>query len=486
MEGKGRKSYPQRTEGKSGILGRNSCIVFCFLLCAFSTIAYSQDSVWQVREISFSGNHITREHILQREISLNVGDSLSWTEISQAAGEGRQNLENTGLFNFVEMEIRVLDSSNNHLSLHYTLTERWYLWPLPVFEIADRNINSWWESGAFRRANYGFLVTHHNMRGRKEKLTAAFLTGHENLLSLVYDFPYLDRNRLWGAWGGFSYATTRELLLGEENNRPVWFDSQDLVLQQRLRFGVGAHYRPGFYHRFQLSTVYEKIRLHDSVVISNPRYPYREAQLESALLSLKFYYQWDRRDQRYYPLDGHYLDVNLDWHFTSAAGLRTLEWQQSFLMNARRYIPLSHRWYASGGWTGFLSLPGSSPFLFHQGLGFDRKFVRGYEDFLFTGEAYALAKTELKWALMPQREMRLPFIPYTQFNRLHLALFLSAFADGGWIYQRLPEGGTDREWLGGYGLGMNLVTYYDKVLRLEYSRNKMGKGGFFVHVLAPI
>lgn len=460
-------------------------VLFILFFC-FASPAFSQDTLWLIRDIVFSGNKITREHILEREIDLSIGDALPLDEIRKVAAAGRQNLENTGLFNFVEMEIRVLDSSQQYLALYFEFTERWYLWPLPVFEIADRNINAWWESGAFRRANYGFLLSHHNMRGRKEKLTAAFLTGHEKLLSLEYDIPFLDRNRRWGGWGGFSYATTRELLLEEEAHKPVWYFSEDLVLQQRVRFGLGVHYRPGFYHRFQLSTVYEKLSLHDSVLAINPRYPYQEGQALSKMLSFKFYYQWDRRDQRYYPLKGHYLDVNLDWHFIPSAQTHTTKWLQSLLMNARRYVQLSPRFYAAGGLLGFLTLPGSSPFLFHQGLGFDRKFVRGYEDFLFAGEAYAVAKTDFKWALMPQRKIRLPFIPYRQFNRLHLALFLTAYADGGLIYRRLPNDGLEKNRLGGYGLGLNLVTYYDKVLRLEYSRNGKGKGGFFIHAVAPI
>jgi len=31
------------------------------------------------------------------------------------------------------------------------------------------------------------------------------------------------------------------------------------------------------------------------------------------------------------------------------------------------------------------------------------------------------------------------------------------------------------------GIGFDLVTYYDKVLRLEYTVNHFGQGGFFVH-----
>jgi hypothetical protein len=38
----------------------------------------------------------------------------------------------------------------------------------------------------------------------------------------------------------------------------------------------------------------------------------------------------------------------------------------------------------------------------------------------------------------------------------------------------------------GYGIGLDFVTYYDIVLRSEYSFNKFGEHGFFLHFVAPI
>jgi hypothetical protein len=42
------------------------------------------------------------------------------------------------------------------------------------------------------------------------------------------------------------------------------------------------------------------------------------------------------------------------------------------------------------------------------------------------------------------------------------------------------------EFLYSGGLGIDLVTYYDKVLRIEYSLNKFGEHGIFFHLAAPI
>jgi hypothetical protein len=38
----------------------------------------------------------------------------------------------------------------------------------------------------------------------------------------------------------------------------------------------------------------------------------------------------------------------------------------------------------------------------------------------------------------------------------------------------------------GYGAGLDFVTYYDVVLRLEFSVNLKNETGFFLHFRAPI
>lgn len=37
----------------------------------------------------------------------------------------------------------------------------------------------------------------------------------------------------------------------------------------------------------------------------------------------------------------------------------------------------------------------------------------------------------------------------------------------------------------GWGVGLDLVTYYDNIFRLEYTINKFGESGFFLHFGAP-
>ena len=55
-----------------------------------------------------------------------------------------------------------------------------------------------------------------------------------------------------------------------------------------------------------------------------------------------------------------------------------------------------------------------------------------------------------------------------------------------WKIPEIPTSFLDNKFIFGTGVGLDFVTYYDKVLRLEYGINDMGETGLFIHFVAPI
>jgi hypothetical protein len=49
-----------------------------------------------------------------------------------------------------------------------------------------------------------------------------------------------------------------------------------------------------------------------------------------------------------------------------------------------------------------------------------------------------------------------------------------------------PTNTLANTFLYGYGAGLDLLTYYDIVLNVSYAFNRMGEGGFFFGIKAPI
>ena len=63
-----------------------------------------------------------------------------------------------------------------------------------------------------------------------------------------------------------------------------------------------------------------------------------------------------------------------------------------------------------------------------------------------------------------------------------------ALLDAGYVQDNFFGKGNPltNSWQYGYGAGIDFVTYYDIVLRLEYSFNKQLQNGFFIHLSAGI
>jgi hypothetical protein len=92
------------------------------------------------------------------------------------------------------------------------------------------------------------------------------------------------------------------------------------------------------------------------------------------------------------------------------------------------------------------------------------------------------------WAPPP---LRIPFIDNPKINTLPLAVYVNLFADAGLAGGRLgrPEPASNQlpgRLLASAGLGLHLVTYYDRVFCFEVSRTAEAQTGFFIRSSFPI
>jgi len=131
-------------------------------------------------------------------------------------------------------------------------------------------------------------------------------------------------------------------------------------------------------------------------------------------------------------------------------------------------------------------LPGTTPpYYMQRAMGFG-DFIRGYEYYVIDGQSYALGKISLRYQILKPHTFRFNYLPVEKFNTFHLALYGGIFADAGYV-QDNSSVASDNNVLGnkllfGYGAGLDVVTYYDVALRFEYSFNRMGENGFFLHL----
>jgi len=449
----------------------------------------SSDNIVTVGAIELNGNKKTQESIVYRELLIATGSKCSPDEFSKRINQSRLNLLNTSLFNFVTIDtVRIANSGTSDIiNVKISMLERWYLWPVPVLQITDRNFNAWLQTRDFTRINYGIDFKWYNFTGRMDELDAIIQFGKNHHLSIAYQDPYIDKKKHIGIGFEAGYKNNRETGYLTQNDKLLFaFASEGLSTEKY--FSINSTFRNNIFTTHQLVAGFRCFSFSDSLLILNPEYSYANVD-KPAFLYLYYKLKIDHRDIKYYPLKGWYADIEL---IKSGLGFGfekpvNIAWAKS---TTRFYAQLSKRWYSGISFIGKVSSAAWQPYFQIQGLGYGRDYVRGYEYNVIDGKHFGIVRSNIKFALVPEQTHNIGFIPTPKFGLIHYAVYLTAFADAGYVWQpqwiepinnMLP-----RTLLAGAGLGVDLVTYYDKVVRIEYAINKSGKSGIFIHFIAGI
>jgi outer membrane protein assembly factor BamA len=441
-------------------------------------------SLFVVKSISIEGNKVTKRSIVLRELLFKEGDTLFRTplDLDNLLWTCRNNLINTSLFTvaFVTYDTENADSINVHIKVG----ERLYTWPNPIFELADRNFNAWWQTKDFSRTNYGMYIIRYNFRGRNETLSMNLQWGFTKNLTLSYNVPYISKKKALGMGFNVKYSENNEIFLMTDRNKVIFYKNKDYAIRKVFQAGIKFSYRKGIYTNHRLGISYNTIWIADTVESRNPEYLGNGATLRN-YLALEYQYDLDYRNVRAYPLKGYYFGYLVG---TYQCGEKA-NFNTSYLVAAySKYRQLHNRFYAAASVKTKISSTGQQAYFTQRGLGYGNDLVRGYAYYVVDGQHYALLKTTLKYELIKPRIVHLKFLPFEKFNMVPLALYLTVFGDAGYVqdkytYQTNPISNT---LLTGYGAGIDYVTYYDVVFRIEYSINKFGQGGVFLNFNATL
>lgn len=444
-----------------------------------------EDKYIVIGNIFLKGNNITKDRILYREIEFKTGDTLNLNAFCVLAAKSKLNLLNRSLFNFVTIDTIRNPLEHEVVDIVVDVIERWYLWPLPIFELAERNFNAWWQTKDLRRANYGVFLTYNNFRGRNELLKLLLRAGYNQNYFLLYEIPYLNRKQNFGMGIQMGHSQSREIPIVTENNQQVFYRHEEGYARSQWYGKIRFSLRDGIHTNHQLSIGYERYKFADTVLLINPEFV-RQSDAEMEMFTLEYSFKHDYRDSKPYPLRGHYTDFNF-----SQRGFGALKNSPDYFTLKSTfdfYNAISKRWFWAFTVTGKYASDDMEPYFLQQGLGFGNEFVRSFELFVVDGQSFGLVKSNLKFALVEPRKSQLPFIKLDKFGKIHYAAYLNLLFDAGYVINTVASVSNDYQnrLIYGTGLGLDLVTYYDLVWRFEYSVNQFGKSGFFIHFVAPI
>lgn len=436
-----------------------------------------------INNIYVVGNEVTRKHIIMREFPFRLGDTIDINQIGGNLKSVRENLLNTSLFNFVTVD--TIPAGSNCVNVLVSVAERWYTWPVPIFEVQERNFNEWWKTKSLDRANYGFYLNRDNFRGRKENLSFYFQFGYTEKYGISYKVPYLNKRQTGGAGFSFSYSRNREIAYKTNNNHVVYFKNPDKHIRQEFTGKLNYTYRKGIHNRHFSEVKFTDARVDDTLDFYTQDY-FLLNQNFIRYLTLSYSYRSDFCDSKQYPLQGYILEIE-----AQKLGLGILKDENLNISNLfftfRGYEKLIPRIYIAGGIKTKLSVGKNQPYYIQKGLGW-KDYIRGYEYYVIDAQSYATFKLGLKYQLLKPRIASLAIPSLNKFNKFHYALYAGIYGDTGYAkdilyYQNNP---LANKFIYGYGVGIDYVTYYDIVLRFEYSFNKMLEHGLFIHFDAGI
>ncbi len=463
--------------------------VFAFLtaLPLWAQSDTSAGAFVHIDTIVFEGNRLTRRALLLRELEFAPGDSIPLEGLAATLERNKNRLLNLDLFTVADLRVAEW-RANNHVVLRVRLTETWYLLPVPLFELADRNFNVWWKEfgGSLRRVNYGLDLTHNNLTGNADALKAKAQFGYNNRYELSYRFPPIDRSRTINMQAAVSYSRTHEVAYTTEGSQLQFRRNPDVWQIEQFSAFVNLGWRPKLLTTHRFSLEYRDTRASDSVaVILNPDF-FLQGQRRQRHASLVYNFTSDYRDIRPYPLNG-WITV-LDFRQNGLFPNDDL-WLTRLFAEHSRYTSFGKdkKWSVETGLKGRVSLPRRKPpYYNNQALGYFGNFVRGYEYYVADGLDFGILKTSVHFEAF-NREIRLgKWMPFKAFKVLPIKIYLALNNDFG--YANDPYYGANNPLsnhvIYGYGPGLDIVMWYNKTIRLEYSRNDLGEGGFYIRINA--
>jgi outer membrane protein assembly factor BamA len=263
------------------------------------------------------------------------------------------------------------------------------------------------------------------------------------------------------------------------------YKSEDNDALRNYSAAVAITYRRKIFNTHTLGIEYDHNRVRDSVRLLNREY-LGDFRKQIQFVSLYYDFRRDKRDSRNYPLKGSFFNFNVKKYgfgITSKSVDLT-----NFQLNYRKFWQLEDRLFLASSIRGVVASNNNQPYLLQNGLGYNSFMIRSYEYYVIDGQNIGLAKVQLRYQLVKPNYATMGFINNKKFNKFHYAFYLGIFSDAAYVDDNTgyPENNLANEMQFGYGIGLDFVSYYDIVIRTEFSANKFGESGIFLHFVAPI
>lgn len=453
--------------------------IFCF--CTNFILAQTplpaDSSYIKIASINVVGNKKTKYFIIERELPFTVGDSLLKKDLPQIFKQAAIQVYNINLF--IETKLDSVVTAENTLAVTVKVKERWYIYPQPQFKLIDRSFNEWYTTynADFKRVVYGMDFTHDNFSGRRDNLNITVLTGYARNISFGYSNPYSNAKLTEGFSVFASYTENKELGYKIDYLERLLAYKNGLFVRKSFNAGGSYNRRRNTFKRDGVSVDINYLKVNDSIVttVFNPNY-FNSNNSSQTFLDFSYGLSYANTNKNAYPTKGVIYNYSITKRgFKFSGGVNSLVLNGSY----SQYFVHKNNFYSAVKFAGNIKLPFEQAYINKRAIGFGNLSLRGLELYIIDGVAAATANYTFSKKLfyikipVPFNIKVLPYIPFT--------VYAKAYTDVGFSY--MPQQYSSRlnnKFLRTAGIGIDVLSIYDIVFKVNYSFNQLGEKRLFL------
>jgi outer membrane protein assembly factor BamA len=452
--------------------------IFFFIFFFYISSALIAQSL-VVKHINFEGNKVTKSHILLAELHFNTGDQIVLDEIENVLQANATRLYNLQLFHWVKYAYEITEF--NELIITFSMQERWFIWPIPIFSLADRNLNAWFNKLDFNRIDYGVHTAWYNFRGRNEQLVSNIQLGFNRKYELFYTIPQINKKQNIGLDFGSSLYQSHFIEYLNINALPQMLRLEDAFPIQRKYFRAGLINRNTVEDINTIHIELNRQTIADSVLALNP--DFHTTGNNKTFMQMEIKKVMNKRKTFSYPLAGSYLEIALRQRFFFEQGESP---STRIQLNYAKYFKINDKNFYNVGVMSQYNLVNSISASENIALGY-RQNLRGFDFYVIDGQHFIMLKQNLNTTLLGEKIIKINIIPSEKFNQIPLSIYGGVFGDVGYVsdnkYMNINV--LSNKLLYGIGAGLHIVSYYDQVLTVECTLNSLRQYGIFVNTKFP-
>ncbi|NOX19359.1 MAG: hypothetical protein GXO87_13895 [Chlorobi bacterium] len=423
-------------------------LLFCLNTGIFGQVALDSLSreFIAIDSIKLTGNEKTKDYILLRELTFEVGDTVSIGELEFS----RDRINSMKLFYSVKF---ILRGEGIHRDLEIAVKESWYIFPVPFLKLQSNKIS---------RSNIGGTLNWMNFTGRNDRLNIFAVFGYDPSYGISYSTPMINSELNMSLSGSVSRhkisnkSKTAIKMAGEDFN----YTTYDFIVGMGSRINIYNEYY------FNLGFRYiESPFAAQGITASGEKI--------DRTLWFRANYSFDSRDFKLFAKKGFLIFGSVMW---LGFGMDNYNYGiASFDVRNYKNIwgDLVGRWrLVTRNTFGY-----NVPFYDYSYLGF-RDYIRGNKNKEREGRHSALASIEFSYPLLKSWEfsVKLPLLPQS-LTSVNVSVQLNIFADTGLTYDN-GERIDLKKFDSGYGFGIVILFVPYNAVRFEYAFNEFGRGEF--------